>query len=259
MTQNARIYSLWQLIKRKSSTLLNVFSTNSSCKYILCLRITMNDLFLKGGTIVWILSLFSVYGLGIVAERLFYYHRVRINSGDMLRGLSALVRRGSYAEALHEASRAPGPVARVIESALCRPSSSRAELSMIVQEAAQLEVFRVEKNVRGLLAVATVAPLLGILGTLISLMKFYHQIDFADGRASGTMLSQAVFEALITSAMGLAVAIPAYLFYMFLSARARLVLNEIERAGIETINILHDAKKQLEEEPKFIVKKTPHL
>ena len=214
----------------------------------------INELLTKGGPIIWILCLLSVYGLGIVAERLFYYHRIRIHSGDMLRGLSLLVRRGEYAEALHQASRAPGPVARVIESALCRPLSSRGDLSMIVQEAAQLEVFRVEKNVRGLLAVATVAPLLGILGTLLSLMRFYNQINFSDGRATGTMLSQAVFEALITSALGLVVAIPAYLFYMFLAARARLIINEIERSGIETINILHDArtkqKQSLKEEKR---------
>lgn len=205
--------------------------------------LVMKELFQNGGPIIWILCLFSIYGLGVVAERLFYFHRVRINSGDMLRGLSLLVRRGAYAEAMHEASRAPGPVARVIESALCRPDAERSELSAVVQESAQLEVFKVEKNIRGLLTVATVAPLLGLLGTLLALMKFYYQINFADDKVSGTGLSQAVFEALITSALGLAIAIPAYLFYMFLAARARLVLNEIERAGIETVNILADAKR----------------
>ena len=207
----------------------------------------MRELFQNGGPIVWILCAFSIYGLGVVAERLFYFHRVRITSGDMLRGLSQLVRKGSYAEALHEASRAPGPVARVIESALCRPDADRNELSAVVQESAQLEVFKVEKNVRGLLTVATVAPLLGLLGTLLALMKFYYQTNFSDDRLSGNGLSQAVFEALITSALGLAIAIPAYLFYMFLAARARLILNEIERAGIETVNIISDSKRREKE------------
>lgn len=204
----------------------------------------MKELFQNGGPIVWILCAFSIYGLGVVAERLFYFHRVRINSGDLLRGISLLVKKGSYAEALHQVSRAPGPVARVIESALCRPEAGRNELGAVVQESAQLEVFKVEKNVRGLLTVATVAPLLGLLGTLLALMKFYYQTNFSDDRLSGNGLSQAVFEALITSALGLAIAIPAYLFYMFLAARARLVINEIERAGIETVNIISDSKRQ---------------
>lgn len=207
----------------------------------------MKELFQNGGPIVWILCVFSIYGLGVVAERLFYFHRVRINSGDMLRGISLLVRRGSYAEALHQVSRAPGPVARVIESALCRPDAERKELSDVVQESAQLEIFSVEKNIRGLLTVATIAPLLGLLGTLLALMKFYYQTNFTDDRLSGNGLSQAVFEALITSALGLAIAIPAYLFYMFLAARARLIMNEIERAGIETVNIISDSKR-LEED-----------
>lgn len=203
----------------------------------------MRELFQNGGPIVWILCVFSIYGLGVVAERLFYFHRVKINSGDMLRGLSLLVRRGSYAEALHEASRAPGPVARVIESALCRPDAERQELSSVVAEAAQLEVFKVEKNVRGLLTIATVAPLLGLLGTLLSLMRYYYQVNITDDRIASTGPSQTIFEALITSALGLAIAIPAYLFYMFLAARARAVMNEVERAGIETVNILSDAKR----------------
>lgn len=204
----------------------------------------MKELFQNGGPIVWILCAFSIYGLGVVAERLFYFHRVRINSGDLLRGISLLVKSGSYAEALHQVSRAPGPVARVIESALCRPEAGRNELGAVVQESAQLEVFKVEKNIRGLLTVATVAPLLGLLGTLLALMKFYYQTNFSDDRLSGNGLSQAVFEALITSALGLAIAIPAYLFYMFLAARARLIINEIERAGIETVNIISDSKRQ---------------
>lgn len=203
----------------------------------------MKELFEITGPIAWVLLAFSIYGLAVVGERLFYFHRVRINSGDMLRGLSILVRRGSYEEALHEASRAPGPMARVMESALSRPDADRAELAAIVTESSQLEVFKVEKNIRGLLAVATITPLIGLLGTLISLMKFYYQVDNADERIVGTALSKAIFEALVSSAIGLAIAIPAYLFYMFLAAKARGVTNEIERAGIETINILSDAKR----------------
>lgn len=206
----------------------------------------MRELFNIGGPIVWILCAFSIYGLGVVAERLFYFHRVRINSGDLLRGLSLLLRKGSYAEALHEVSRAPGPVARVIESALCRPNADRQELHSVVTEAAQLEVFHIEKNIRGLLTTATVAPLLGLLGTLLSLIKFFYQTNPSnsnDDRLMSLGVSQAVFEALITSAIGLAIAVPAYLFYMFLAARARKVINEVERAGIETVNIISDTKR----------------
>ena len=67
----------------------------------------------RGGPLVWILLGLAFVGTVCVIERLFYFHRARINVGDLLVGLAHHIRRRAFAEALHEAARAPGPVARV--------------------------------------------------------------------------------------------------------------------------------------------------
>lgn len=109
------------------------------------------------GPMTWLILFFATLAMAVVAERLFYFHRININSGDFLRGLSALLRSGQYDEALHEARLQPGPIARVIEAVLTRPRLARRELRDIAMEATEVEVYRVERNVRALLVCAALS------------------------------------------------------------------------------------------------------
>ena len=192
--------------------------------------------------ILWLIIFFVVLAFAVIAERLFYFHRVSINSGDFLRGLSALLRSGQYNEALHEARQWPGPMARVVEAVLMRPRLARSELREIALEAAELEVFRVDRNIRTLLVCATVMPLLGLLGTILGLVDFYEQPGIIDGAASMPQVAFALRHALILSAIGISLSIPVYIFYMYLASRARKIVNNIERAGLECVHIICDAR-----------------
>src|SRR5437870_8052906 len=78
----------------------------------------------------------SIISIAVFAERLFYLHRATIHVGEFLKGLSNLIRRRNFAEALHESAGTPGPVARVIHAAIIRHDAPRSELREIVQEAA---------------------------------------------------------------------------------------------------------------------------
>lgn len=210
----------------------------------------MSDLIATTGPMLWLMLVFAILALAVVAERLFYFHRVNINSGDFLRGLSALLRSGQYNEALHEVRQLPGPMARVVEAVLTRPKLARSELRDIAVEAADLEVYRVDRYIRTLLVCATVMPLLGLLGTILSLVAFYEQPGITDGAAAMPEVASTLKRALMLSATGVALAIPAYLFYMYLASRARKIINNIERAGLECVHIICDARvrKSSEEE-----------
>lgn len=194
------------------------------------------------GPTFWLISFFAVLALAAVAERLFYFHRININSGDFLRGLSSLLRSGQYNEALHEVRQLPGPMARVVEAVLSRPKLARSELRDIALEAAELEVYRIDRNIRCLQVCATVMPLLGLLGTILSLVAFYEQPGITDGAAAMPEIVSTLQQALLLSAMGIALAIPAYLFYMYLASRARKIVNSVERAGLECVHIICDAR-----------------
>lgn len=202
----------------------------------------MNGIIMTMGPILWLIVFFAVLALAVIAERLFYFHRVNINSGDFLRGLSALLRSGQYDEALHEARQLPGPMARVVEAVLTRPKLARSELREIALEAAELEVFRVDRNIRTLLVSATVMPLLGLLGSILALIDFYEQPGIIDGGAAMPQIAAALQKALLISATGITLAIPAYIFYMYLASRARKIINGVERAGLECVHLICDAR-----------------
>ena len=123
----------------------------------------MNELIIKIGPLFWVLSVLAVYALAVVAERILYFHRIQINTGDFLRGISKLVNAGKTDEARHEASILPGPAARVVSSVLAHAGLRREELRTVAEDSVQMEVFQIEKNIRGLLVVATVSPLVGVL------------------------------------------------------------------------------------------------
>jgi biopolymer transport protein ExbB len=203
----------------------------------------------QGGPLTWLLLGLAFIGTVCVVDRLFFFHRARINVGDLLVGLSQHIRRRAFAEALHEAARAPGPVARVAHAALLRYYLPRTELRDVTQEAGQLEVPRIENNIRAILGVALLAPLVGMLGTLLGMLETFQKVSQQGGFTSPAELSAGVFAALITSVMGLAVATPLYLFYLYFLGRAKRLVHRLERVGIEMVNLIADAREEEEFAP----------
>lgn len=202
-----------------------------------------------GGPLVWVLLGLAFVGAVCVVERLFFFHRARINVGDLLVGLAHHIQRRSFAEALHEAARAPGPVARVAHAALLRYYLDRSDLRDVVQEAGQLEVPWIEKNIRVILGVALLAPLVGMLGTMVGMLETFQKVSEQGGFTGSTELSAGVFTALITSVIGLTVATPLYLFYLYFMGRAKRLVHRIERAGIEMVHLIADAREEEEFAP----------
>src|SRR2546428_373105 len=138
----------------------------------------------KGGLLMWPILACSIVSIAVFAERLFYLHRATIHVGEFLKGLSNLIQRRDFAEALHESAGTPGPVARVIHSAIIRHDAPRSELREIVQEAGQLEVPKLERFLGVLATLAFLAPLLGLLGTVAGMIDAFGTIASHGGYAS---------------------------------------------------------------------------
>jgi len=202
------------------------------------------DLITKGGPLIWLLLGCSVIAIAIFLERLFYFHRAKIDVGDLLFGLRNLIRNKAFAEARSEAGATPGPAARVIHSAIRSYTAPRSELKEIVQDAGQLEIPKLEKHLAVLQSVAYIAPLIGLLGSVLGLIDTFVQINAVGGFATVAEISKGVYEALITSAAGLMVAIPSFVFYSHLKAHARSLMHDMESAGIEIVNIICELRKQ---------------
>ena len=199
------------------------------------------ELIEKGRFLMWPLMGCSVLALAIFAERFFYYHRATVTVGDLLRGLANLIKKKNFAEALRECAGTPGPVARVIHEGIIRHELPREQLKEIVQESAQLEVPRLERHLTVLLTIAYIAPLIGMLGTVIGLIDTFLELN-AKGFATTAALSNGVYKSLVTSAAGLVVAIPSYVVYSYLAAQAKSLMHDMERGGIEIVNIICDSR-----------------
>jgi biopolymer transport protein ExbB len=198
----------------------------------------------KGGPILIVLLLCSVVALGVFFERWFYYKRSHMNVSEFLAGVLALVRRQSYAEAISRCEEGHGPIVYVVRTAIYKRHLPPAELREIVREIAQLEIPNLEANLSLLSTMGYVAPLLGLFGTVLGMIGAFEQINRTNGTASVGDLSQGIYLALITSAAGLAVAIPCYIAYNFLVSRVHGLVADMERAGIETIHTLTDLPRK---------------
>lgn len=200
----------------------------------------------QGGPFAYALALLAFVSLLLIIERIFFFQRVKISVGDLLLGLANHVRKGAFAEAVHEAARAPGPTARVAHAVLMRKNLPRRDLRDVAREAGQLEVPRMERNLRALYGIALVTPLVGMLGTVSGLTKTFMEMNKEKGFASAAEMSGGVYESLVTTALGLAIAIPVYLFYLFFYGRVKRMVHRIERTGVEMVNIVCDAREQAE-------------
>lgn len=187
---------------------------------------------------MWVILAVSVVGLAVFLERLIYLHRAQVRVGEFLRGLANLVKGDRYEEARKQCLSTPGPVARVALSAVLARECPRAELRDIVQEAGQLEVPRLERHLGLLTGLAYTAPLLGLLGTVLGLLEAFYLVSTQGGYATVADISGAVYQSLISAAAGLAVATPALIGASYLSARVKDLLHDMERAGIEMVNLL---------------------
>jgi biopolymer transport protein ExbB len=195
----------------------------------------MLELMQKGGPAMWAMFVVSVVGVAVFLERLVYLHRAQIRVGEFLRGLANLMRGDRYEEARKQCLSTPGPVAL---SAVLARECPRSELRDIVQEAGQLEVPRLERHLPLLAGLAYTAPLLGLLGTVLGLLEAFYLVSTQGGYATVADVSGAAYQSLISAAAGLAVAIPALIGVGYLSGRVKDLLHDMERAGIEMVNLI---------------------
>lgn len=200
----------------------------------------MLDYMLKGGPLMWLILFCSIISVAVFGERLLYFHQITIQVGEFLRGLSNLIQRRNFNEAIQECAGTPGPVARVVLAALRNREAPRSELKEIVQETGQLEVPKLEAKLTILSTIAFVTPVIGLLGTVTGLIDAFNKMQELGGYSTSNDISSGIYQSLLTTAAGLAVAIPSSVAYNYLSARVNTLMHDIERGGIEVVHLISE-------------------
>jgi len=189
---------------------------------------SLTELFFKGGVVMWPLLFCSILGLALILERsaVIIWGGVRFHR--LVDRLKALVKAGKIGQARTDLARMRGPVARtaaVYLEHLDSPPELREEV--VAREASQM-VAGLERRLNWLGLLAQVAPLLGLLGTVLGLMNAFYQIDLKGSQVQATDLAVGIWQKLLNTAFGMAIAIPCLMAYFWLSGRVNLTALQME-------------------------------
>ena len=187
---------------------------------------------------IWVLVVLAVVGLMLFVERVLYLHRGQIRAKAFIEGIKNILGKRRLVEALTVCEETPGPVAAVVKAALLHADDSAEEMRFHVQEAAVVELPALERRLGSIAAIAQVAPLVGILGTVLGMMATFLAFERGGNFAMASALSRGMWQALLATAGSLMLAIPAHLAHHFLSARVRAIVRDVEWSGNEIMKYL---------------------
>lgn len=196
----------------------------------------MVELIQKGGIIVVIILILSVVGIAIVIERLLFFRKNRGDEETIMRRLEATLAKGNFDEALAICENMPSPITNLMKVGIEHRHYSREIIKMAISDAAQLEIPRMERFLSSLGTIAHITPLLGLLGTVTGNIQAFGVLG-ESGVATGdpAVLAAGISEALITTAAGIIVSIPAIAFYNYLVNRVNHSIIRLENRVNELV------------------------
>lgn len=187
---------------------------------------------------MWLLMAVSAVAIAVFVERLLHCHRAQINSAEFLNGVRNVLKRDNVVEALSICDATPGPVARLVRIAILSRDRGREGIRDALEEGGLLEVPRLEERLNLLATIAHISPLMGLLGTVLGFIKVFAAMQREGPFVTSSALAGGVWQALICTAAGLAVAIPCYAGYNYLVSRVNSIVLDMEKASTEILNLL---------------------
>jgi biopolymer transport protein ExbB len=179
---------------------------------------TLYETILDGGWMMIPIAFCSIVAFGFFVERYFALSRGRLLPRDFGDSLDQNMGKG-IGSARSWLAEAEASMARILKMGLQRFEAPRPEVEKAIEDAGSREVARLSGNLRPLVVISAVAPLLGLLGTVIGMIKAFQTIALEKGIGKPELLAEGISEALVTTAAGLIVAIPAQVAYYYLKAR----------------------------------------
>lgn len=198
----------------------------------------MFDLIVSGGWLMVPIIVCSVLALAIVAERFWTLKPSRLAPTDLLPKVQVWLRKGELSPRHLSALRADSPLGEVLASGLANARFGRTITKESIEQTAGQVVHRLSRFLNMLSTIAEIAPLLGLLGTVVGMIQVFATI-FAQGNGDIEKLAGGISVALITTAAGLIVAIPALFFHRFFVKRVEEITVTMEQEAIRLVDLLH--------------------
>ncbi len=191
----------------------------------------------KGGVVVLIIMLMSLVAAVIVIERLIFFRKIQIDETKMMGRLKATLEKGHFDEALSICENNPAPITNLMKVGIEHRAYSEQTIKEAVTAAANMEVPRLERFLTTLGTIAHIAPLLGLLGTVIGMIRAFGVLGSGPS-GDPSELSKGVAVALLSTAAGITVAMPAVAFYNHLVQRVSHIVIRLENRVSEMVLLL---------------------
>ena len=205
----------------------------------------MEHLLQSGGWLIIPLLLASILALAIIGERYWALRRKVVVPPHLVGQILRWHREGTLNRENIERLQRSSPLGRMLAAGLINRNHPREVMKESLEESGRHEVHELERYLSTLGTIAAGAPLVGLLGTVIGMIKVFDAITLG-GVGDPTVLSTGISEALITTATGLAVAIPSLIFYRMLRRKVDELVVEMEQAAIRVVEMIH-GDRELEE------------
>jgi biopolymer transport protein ExbB len=207
---------------------------------------TAYELISRGGVIMWPIFVCSILALAIAIERFYTLRRMSTDAREFMDQVRGMLRQKRVQDALEMCDQADTPISRIVKAGLLKYDRSKEDIREAIEDAGHLEAPRLERYLPALATCASVAPLLGLLGTVQGMIKCFATIETQQGQVNPSNLAEGIGNALITTFAGLTVAIPALVVYNYFVARVDNLIVEMELQSAEVADLL--TRERTEEE-----------
>ena len=205
---------------------------------------TIIDFFQDGGVFMYPIMVVLAIGLAIAIERYLYLSVIKRNNKKLLKILLPLLQNGDFQGAFSHVSKSNQAISRMLGQGLTRmkTASNQDEIETAMEESMMETIPQIEKRTHYLAMFANIATLLGLLGTIIGLIKAFTAVAAVDPALKGEILSTSISVAMNTTAFGLMTAIPLLFIYTVLQTKTTEIIDSLEMATVKFLNLMTKRK-----------------
>jgi biopolymer transport protein ExbB len=205
--------------------------------------LSLADLYLAGGWVMYIITLLSFVALYIFVERYLVIKKASQSDSNFMNRIKDYMYEGKVDAALQLCRKTSSPQARMVEKGITRLGRPLADVTAAIENVGRLEIHKLEKRFPTLATIAGAAPLLGFFGTVIGMVQAFYEMSLAGNSLDISTLSGGIYTALITTVGGLILGILAYFGYNVLVVRVENVVFQLETTSTEFLDILNEPVK----------------
>jgi len=204
------------------------------------------ELITAGGWLMVPIILCSVVALAIIGERFWVLKQDKVLPTNLVAQVWQLHKKGELDAERIKLLRDSSPLGRILSAGLINMHHEREVMKEAIEETGRQVVLELERFLNTLGTIASITPLLGLLGTVIGMIKVFTAIT-AHGVGNPTILAGGISEALITTAAGLSVAIPSLMFYRYFRGKVDALVLKMEEEALKMVEVIHGEREVAEE------------